>query len=149
LQTGQPKRLELIVAWPVAVSRGEFPDKTIHRRFIAHRISPDSEWFRGSPEVVAFVEEMLTDPNSYQRQQEAKVERRNAEARAFLQQQDDFQVIRQHRHSFGFLLGKPFSAVAAEREVEFDAKYPNERGVGKIFEVLVGGLVLRFMLLIA
>lgn len=53
LQTGQPKRLELIVAWPVVLSVGELPDKVIHRQFAAHRISPDGEWFKGSPEVVA------------------------------------------------------------------------------------------------
>jgi hypothetical protein len=148
LQTGQPKRLELIVAWPVAASLGELPDKAIHRRFATHRINPDGEWFSGAPDVLAFVDEMLADPNSYQRQQEAEIERRNREAAAFLQQQLDFQAIRHQRNSLDFILGRPCS-VTAEREAEYDGRYPNERGVGKKLKVLAAALVLRFMLLTA
>jgi len=132
LQTGQPKKLELIVAWPVsAPAKEELPDKQLHRRFAAHRISPNGEWFSGSIEVLAFIDEMLADSNTYQKQQEgaqlAERARQEHEAKEEAARKANFEAIRLHQDSFAFfgwsLLGKRVACpiVSQSRQAEYDA----------------------------
>ncbi len=155
LQTGQPKRLELIVAWPVSAPAGkELPDRRLHRRFAAYRISPDGEWFAGSAEVLAFIHGVLADPQNYQKQKEAaqlvEQARREQEAKEEKRRKAGFEAIRLHRDSFAsfawILIGRryPCPGVSQLRQAEYEAlinettfgrtgKYPKAEGFWDTF----------------